>query len=94
AFVHRDGLYTMQYSANWPASASSSLVLANRSWLSRSWTSMRAHVSGQAYQNYADPDLSNWAEAYYGSNLTRLREVKAAYDRGNVFRFAQSIPPS
>ncbi|MGH9303214.1 MAG: FAD-binding oxidoreductase, partial [Acidimicrobiales bacterium] len=49
AFVHRDGLYTMQYSANWPASASSSLVLANRSWLSQSWTSMRAHVSGQAY---------------------------------------------
>lgn len=92
AFVHRDALFTMQYSANWNEGAPSSVVDANHAWLQSAWQSMRPYVSGQAYQNYADPRLADWAEAYYGSNLARLERVKARYDPTNLWHFPQSIP--
>ena len=37
-------------------------------------------------------DLVDWEQAYWGSNFTKLTEVKRAYDPGNVFHFPQSIP--
>jgi len=55
---------------------------------------MQPYVSGGAYCNYADPDLVGWQQAYWGSNFSRLTEVKGAYDPGDVFNFRQSIPPA
>ena len=47
----------------------------------------------RVFQNFADPDLEHWAEAYYGPNYARLVWVKARYDPSNLFRFRQSLPP-
>jgi FAD/FMN-containing dehydrogenase len=94
AFVHRDALFSAQYYANWNAGDPDTVVEANQAWLRDTWQAMRPYVSGEVYQNYLDPDLPNWLQAYYGSNLPRLQAVKAAYDPGNLFHFDQSIPPA
>jgi berberine-like enzyme len=44
------------------------------------------------YPNFPDPDLQDWAHAYYGGNYDRLLRVQARFDPGNFFRFHQSLP--
>lgn len=92
AFVHRNAQFSIQYTASWNTTDPAPTVSANLSWLSSTWQAMRPYVNGEAYQNYIDPDLANWPQAYYGANLARLQQVKATYDPANLFRFAQSIP--
>ena len=92
AFVHRNCLASVQYSAGWGVGTPQSTISANLAWLQKAWSGMRPYVNGQAYQNYIDPTLVDWQQAYYGSNLSRLQQVKAEYDPHDVFKFAQSIP--
>jgi FAD/FMN-containing dehydrogenase len=93
AFVHRDALFLAQYSTEWGAGATTSQVASQHRWLRKFYGSMRPYASGQCYQNYADPDLANWQQAYYGANYPRLAHVKGLYDPGQLFRFAQGITP-
>ncbi|MGH8889498.1 MAG: BBE domain-containing protein [Acidothermaceae bacterium] len=91
AFAHRDKLACLQYVTPLLDASDDS---ANRAWLDALYAAMRPYVSGFAYQNYIDPQLSDWQHAYYGVNLDRLIDVKAKYDPTNVFGFAQGIPTS
>lgn len=63
-------------------------------WQDGFYAELARFARGGAYQNFSDPSLDDWAEAYYGPNLPRLREIKRAVDPDNVFHFAQSIPPA
>ncbi|WP_233158231.1 FAD-binding oxidoreductase [Actinokineospora bangkokensis] len=46
---------------------------------------------GGGYVNYIDPDMPDWAGAYYGANQARLAETAARYDPDAVFGFAQAV---
>ena len=43
------------------------------------------------YRNYPDINFTKWDSLYYGSNYTRLQQVKNKYDPRNLFRYEQSI---
>jgi hypothetical protein len=88
AFVHRNALAGIQMIANWGSGTEPS---DSASWLAAAGTDLAPYTSG-AYQNYIDPTLSDWQQAYYGANLPRLVKVKARVDPDDFFHFAQSIP--
>jgi len=92
AFVHRDALCQLQMSASWGAGASSATTDAVAAWLAETDAAIAPFTNGEAYQNYIDPTLADWQQAYYGANLPRLAQVKLSYDPDDVFSFAQSIP--
>jgi hypothetical protein len=94
AFVHRNALFQAQYTTGWTVPASTSGGIARqRAWQRQFWQSMRPYASGQAYQNYIDPDLTNWRQAYYGSNYNQLAAIKHKYDPAGLFTFPQAITP-
>ncbi len=82
AFVHRNVLASIQYYAGGAGA---------RAWVDSSRAALKPAVSGAAYVNYIDPHLANWQQAYYGTNLPRLRAVKKKVDPHNLFHFPQSI---
>jgi FAD/FMN-containing dehydrogenase len=92
AFVHRDELFQLKHAVVVKPDASKGVKEAAHRQVTRSWLSVHPWGSGRVFQNFADPDLDGWADAYYGPNLDRLVGVKARYDPGNVFRFDQSLP--
>jgi len=94
AFVHRNALFLAQYSTTWTSRGAPTGVDSQHHWLRAYHRSLQPHASGQAYQNYIDPDLASWPRAYYGANYDQLTQVKATYDPGNLFTFPQSIEPA
>ncbi|GAB3469773.1 FAD-binding oxidoreductase [Actinophytocola sediminis] len=89
AFPHRSALASAQIYANTaegPALATER-VAAVRDGLG-------ALTGAHAYVNYIDPGLPNWASAYYGANLPRLRQVAGTYDPEALFAFPQSVGPA
>jgi FAD/FMN-containing dehydrogenase len=91
SFVHRDALFGAQYYTSWTWPGTAAGRASQHRWITSYYNSVHPHASGQAYQNYPDPSLANWQQAYYGVNYPRLQAVKATYDPHNLFKFPQAI---
>ncbi|MBS2962260.1 FAD-binding oxidoreductase [Actinocrinis puniceicyclus] len=91
AFAHRDGLFVAQFTTTWSDAATPAQTGAQQDWLRGFHQSMAPYASGQAYQNYLDPELANWQQAYYGANYPRLLQVREKYDPEHVFNLPQGI---
>jgi FAD/FMN-containing dehydrogenase len=64
-------------------------------WLRAAWDGCEPHLKGSGYINHiSDDDRPEKIRASYGSNLDRLRQLKAKYDPNNVFRMNPNIAPS
>ncbi len=92
AFVHRDELFQLKQAAVVAADAPMDDHEAARRAVHKMWASVHSWGSGRVFQNFADPELEHWGDAYYGHNLARLVRVKARYDPSTFFNFDQSLP--
>jgi FAD/FMN-containing dehydrogenase len=84
AFVHRDVRFSVQILSYAPQATARRRVRRARSVIA-------PFGNGEAYQNYADLQLRQPRRAYYGRNLERLHQIKAAVDPDNRFRPAQGV---
>ena len=91
AFRHRRASAVLQLIASWRAGASGDASLR---WLGDTTGIARKNIGTDAYANYAEPDLTNWPQAYYGANYPRLQRVKRKYDPDRVFDFPQAVVPA
>jgi FAD/FMN-containing dehydrogenase len=89
AFPHRGALGVLQFVQSWSPDAPTAQTLFRAYH-----ESVRALVGPPAYANYADPDLADWPQAYYGQNYPRLQRVKRAYDPKELFTFPQAVRPA
>jgi len=93
AFAHRNERFLLKHAVVLGADTTAHEREAARDWLARSWSIVHPYGSGGVYPSFPDPDLTNWERAYHDVNYERLTEVKARYDRDDLFRFHQSLPP-
>lgn len=86
AFVHRQALATVQYTATYADGVDpapfDAYVRGSRAAMVPSW-------GNGAYVNYADASIPDSAAAYFGSNAGRLKAIKAAVDPDNLFNQPQ-----
>ncbi|MDQ6760779.1 MAG: BBE domain-containing protein, partial [Acidobacteriota bacterium] len=91
AFAHRVGaLYCIQYYAEgWAGDQDARRV----EWMKNLREKMAPFASGRCYVNYCDLSIPDAQKAYYGTNLPRLRRIKAKYDPEQILQHAQSVIP-
>ncbi|WP_095932463.1 FAD-binding oxidoreductase [Streptomyces sp. Tue6028] len=95
AFVHRNDLFVFAAETSWADYDRPDVAEANLHWLKQFYDDIFPRKApDQAYQNFPDPTLKNWREAYYGANYPRLVKVKRKYDPTGFFDYAQAIGSS
>ncbi|MEU9454632.1 FAD-binding oxidoreductase [Streptomyces sp. NPDC048277] len=92
AFVHRNDLFVFAAETSWTDYDLPSVAEANLHWLQQFYDDIFSGKAPEgAYQNFPDPTLRDWRQAYYGANYPRLVDVKRTYDPTGFFDYAQAI---
>lgn len=87
AFVHRQALATVQYTATFPSGTAKAADAYVRGFRA----AMLPHWGDHAYVNYADPTIPDYRAAYSGANADRLAQVRTAYDPDDFFSQPQDF---
>jgi hypothetical protein len=90
AFVHREERFQLKHAVTIAVDASGSEGEAAQRQVDRWWATVHPWGSARVFQNFTDPDLDRWSDAYYGPHVDRLLRVKVRYDPANLFRLDQS----
>ncbi|KAG0000682.1 hypothetical protein BGZ79_005607 [Entomortierella chlamydospora] len=103
SFVHRDAHTVFEFVAEWNENPDAIAGIPDcqgcLQWMNDMYNDFlqdyqATYGSVRGYQNYIDNGIPNWKNAYYGSAIDRLMQIKATVDPSNVFKFPQSIPSS
>ncbi|WP_433236266.1 FAD-binding oxidoreductase [Actinomadura nitritigenes] len=92
AYVHRDArmLAGFAVSLTDPGFTAEDVAVSKR-WLADGFEVLDPGSLHESYQNFMDPDLTDWRASYYAENYMRLREVRRQYDPHRFFRFERGI---
>lgn len=92
AFAARQPQWDFDAIAQWDDGGSSDRHIA---WLQALWARLEPHFSGRTYINHlAADDRPETVRASFGENYARLRQVKAIYDKTNLFRLNANVAPA
>jgi hypothetical protein len=94
AYVHRTSHFMFEMEAAWTPADPPTVIAEQRAWLREYFAEMQQFLLPETYVCFPNRELTDWEQAYYGQNLSRLSEIKRKYDPSNVFVFEQSIPPA
>ncbi|PKQ46008.1 FAD-binding oxidoreductase [Confluentibacter flavum] len=90
AFPQRSASYILGIFSGWIEPENDE---KNINWTRELYNKMTPFASGGAYSNYLDHDDSDKVSASFGSNYSRLQDVKSKYDPNNFFKLNQNIIP-
>lgn len=96
-FAHRNALFYAEPGAGWGGRDGrpvpvDPLTPVCEKWVADFAEALAPFVAG-AYVNVPNAGMPDWATAYWGAGVDRLRTIKAAYDPDGVFTFEQSLKP-
>ena len=89
AFPWRTALGSVQWKVDFSSPPTSAVKTSTYNWISTGHTKFGSASVG-AYINYLEP--SRPMSAYYGSNYSRLRQLRTKYDPNGLFRGKYVIP--
>ncbi len=87
AFAHRRQRFMLEHTTSGPRTD----LGPARTWARRSRSIAHRVGTGRVYPNFPDLGLADWALAYHGENLARLRHLKRRYDPDRVLGSRQSL---
>jgi FAD/FMN-containing dehydrogenase len=91
AFAHREAAFSLVLSGSWKDPADNE---RNMAWVRDYYNALRPYSEEGGYINFMSADDQDRAPSNYGANYRRLREIKAKYDPGNLFRLNQNVSPA
>ena len=86
--LRKSGAVHLGFWSEWKESQNESACI---SWLDKTVDVLQPYSGGRIYSNYMSTTGENTAKAVYGSNYTRLAELKKKYDPQNFFHLNQNI---
>lgn len=91
AFPQRASHFTMNVHTRWRDSADDGKCIQ---WARDMFEAAKPYSSGSVYVNFMPEDETDRLGGAYGANMTRLADIKAKYDPGNLFRVNHNIRPA
>ena len=88
AYAHRDARFVLNVHGRWDSPAEDARCIE---WARAFFRASAPYASAGAYVNFMTEEESGRVAAAYGSNFTRLVEIKKRYDPENVFHHNQNI---
>ncbi|WP_428651543.1 FAD-binding oxidoreductase [Roseibium sp.] len=91
AFAQRNSDFLIGFMPQWTDPADDDYQIG---WAKSAWEAIQPHATGGYLLNYLSEGEQDAVQAAFGTNYTRLRELKKTYDPDNFFSLNQNIQPA